>query len=147
MAASDKSDRHSYGEIKDLLERILLKHGFSGERAEPCARLFTETSLDMAMSQFSYGKMELLSRQGEKFSYPAGFDRDFSLTNDPGEILASELALPMGYWKGTRHPGLQRCPVPYRFLRGPSAGRTLPGCPGEYDHTSETRSSLRRKDD
>lgn len=235
MAASDKTDRHSYGEIKDLLERILRKHGFSGERAELCARLFTETSLDgvyshglnrfplfvenvtkgvirpdkepslirevhhfekydgnlgpgnlnawfcmdravnlarkygtgivslrntnhwlrggtyglqaarqdcigicatntkpnmppwggrkamignnpfiiavphdpypvlldMAMSQFSYGKMELLSRQDQKFSYPAGFDRDFSLTKDPGEILASELALPMGYWKGS----------------------------------------------
>lgn len=233
--AAVRSNGHSYGEIKDLLERILRKHGFSEGRAELCARLFTETSLDgvyshglnrfplfienvkkgiikpdeepsliravhhfekwdgnlgpgnlnawfsmdravnlardygtgiislrntnhwlrggtyglqaarqncigicatntkpnmppwggrkvtignnpfiiavpydpypvlldMAMSQFSYGKMELLSQQGKKFPYPAGFNKDFLLTNDPDDILASELALPMGYWKGS----------------------------------------------
>lgn len=230
-----KSNRHSYRKIQDLLEQILLKHGFTGRRAELCARLFAETSLDgiyshglnrfplfienvrkgvirpdkepsllrsvhhfekwdgnlgpgnlnawfcmdravnlardhgtgivslrntnhwlrggtyglqaasrncigicatntkpnmppwggrkvtignnpfilavpydpypvlldMAMSQFSYGKMELYSQQGKQFPYPAGFNKNFALTRDPDEILASELALPMGYWKGS----------------------------------------------
>jgi 3-dehydro-L-gulonate 2-dehydrogenase len=57
--------------------------------------------LDMAMSQFSYGKMEILSQQGEKLPHNGGFNSRFELTDDPGQILRSELALPMGYWKGS----------------------------------------------
>jgi 3-dehydro-L-gulonate 2-dehydrogenase len=57
--------------------------------------------LDMAMSQFSYGKMEILSQQGKKLSHPGGFNERLEITNDPDEILLSELALPMGYWKGS----------------------------------------------
>jgi 3-dehydro-L-gulonate 2-dehydrogenase len=228
-------ERHGYSEVKETLERILLKHGFSESRAELCSRLFTETSLDgvyshglnrfplfiqyvkkgviipgnepsliragnnferwdgnrgpgnlnawfcmdraiklagengsgiasvrntnhwlrggtygiqaagqncigicmtntkpnmppwgsrevrignnpfiisvpyepypvlldMAMSQFSYGKMEILRQQGKKLSHYGGFNSRFELTHDPDEILQSELALPMGYWKGS----------------------------------------------
>jgi len=57
--------------------------------------------LDMAMSQFSYGKMELLSQRGEKLPFAGGFDKDFQLTDEPEAILDSELALPAGYWKGS----------------------------------------------
>lgn len=57
--------------------------------------------LDMAMSQFSYGKMEVLAQRGEKLSCPGGFDRDLHLTDDPADILESGLALPMGNWKGS----------------------------------------------
>jgi 3-dehydro-L-gulonate 2-dehydrogenase len=57
--------------------------------------------LDMAMSQFSYGKMEVLDQRGEKLPFAGGFDRDLQLTDEPGAIMESELALPMGYWKGS----------------------------------------------
>lgn len=57
--------------------------------------------LDMAMSQFSYGKMEVLEQRGEKLPYAGGFDENLQLTDDPAAIMDSELALPMGYWKGS----------------------------------------------
>src|ERR1700686_617149 len=38
--------RISYQEICDSLLRVLLKTGFANDRAELCARLFAETSLD-----------------------------------------------------------------------------------------------------
>lgn len=57
--------------------------------------------LDMAMSQFSYGKMEVLEQLGEKLPCAGGFDKDLQLTDDPGAILESGLALPMGNWKGS----------------------------------------------
>ena len=57
--------------------------------------------LDMAMSQFSYGKMEVLEQQGEKLPYAGGFDKELKMSDDPAAILESELALSMGYWKGS----------------------------------------------
>lgn len=57
--------------------------------------------LDMAMSQFSYGKMNVHRQRGEKLPFPGGYNRDLQLTDDPGAILESELATPMGYWKGS----------------------------------------------
>lgn len=57
--------------------------------------------LDMAMSQFSYGKMEVLEQRGEKLPFAGGFDTDLQLTDDPAAIMESELAVPMGYWKGS----------------------------------------------
>jgi 3-dehydro-L-gulonate 2-dehydrogenase len=57
--------------------------------------------LDMAMSQFSNGKLEVLSRQGRELPIPGGFDRAGNLTRAPGEILASRRPLPIGHWKGS----------------------------------------------
>ena len=57
--------------------------------------------LDMAMSQFSYGKMEVLEQLGEKLPCVGGFDKDLQLTDEPAAILESGLALPMGNWKGS----------------------------------------------
>jgi 3-dehydro-L-gulonate 2-dehydrogenase len=56
--------------------------------------------LDFAMTQFSYGKMELYKSEDKQLPYPGGFDRKGQLTKDPGEILQSWRALPIGYWKG-----------------------------------------------
>jgi len=56
--------------------------------------------LDFAMTQFSYGKMELYSLEDKQLPYPGGFDMKGRLTTDPGEILQSWRALPIGYWKG-----------------------------------------------
>lgn len=56
--------------------------------------------LDVAMSQFSYGKMEMQQLRGEPLPMPGGYDRGGALTTDPSEILRSERPLPIGYWKG-----------------------------------------------
>lgn len=57
--------------------------------------------LDMAMSQFSYGKMEVTLQQGKRLPFEGGFDDDMQLTDDPALILENEQILPAGYWKGS----------------------------------------------
>ena len=57
--------------------------------------------LDMAMSQYSLGHMELTVMREEMLPVDAGFDKNGVLTNDPAAILASRRLLPTGYWKGT----------------------------------------------
>ena len=57
--------------------------------------------LDMAMSQYSNGKLEVLKLQGKQLPLPGGYDTHGNLTVEPGEILDSERALPIGYWKGS----------------------------------------------
>lgn len=56
--------------------------------------------LDMAMSQYSYGSLELSAMKNETLSVYGGFDTEGKLTNDPSAILASNNPLPIGYWKG-----------------------------------------------
>lgn len=56
--------------------------------------------LDMAMSQYSYGALELSAMKNESLSVYGGFDKDGQLTKDPSAILASNSPLPVGYWKG-----------------------------------------------
>lgn len=56
--------------------------------------------LDMAMSQFAYGKLSVFSMAGKKAPYAAGFDQEGNLTNDPKTIIENEMALPAGMWKG-----------------------------------------------
>ena len=56
--------------------------------------------LDMAMSQFSYGAMELAVLKNENLSVAGGYNNAGELTNDAGAILASKRPLPIGYWKG-----------------------------------------------
>lgn len=56
--------------------------------------------LDMAMSQYSYGSLELYSLKDEKLPVPGGFDEQGNLSQDPTSILKSRNVLPIGYWKG-----------------------------------------------
>ena len=56
--------------------------------------------LDMAMSQYSFGKMELAKMKDEKLSMHGGYNSSGQLTNDPAEIIASRRLMPIGYWKG-----------------------------------------------
>lgn len=56
--------------------------------------------VDMAMSQFSYGALELAQLQDRQMPIDAGFDLNGKLTRDPGAVLQSRRILPMGYWKG-----------------------------------------------
>ena len=57
--------------------------------------------LDMAMSQFSNGKLEVLRRRREQLPLAGGYDENGELTTDPNSILESFRALPIGYWKGS----------------------------------------------
>lgn len=57
--------------------------------------------LDMAMSQYSNGKLEIMKQQGKDLPIAGGYDTKGTLTCDPGAILASRRALPIGYWKGS----------------------------------------------
>lgn len=57
--------------------------------------------LDMAMSQFSYGTMESHKLRATVLPVPGGYTSDGELTTDPSEILGSNRALPIGYWKGS----------------------------------------------
>lgn len=56
--------------------------------------------LDMAMSQYSFGAMELSAMKNEKLSVAGGFDGEGKLTDDPAAILLSRRPVPIGYWKG-----------------------------------------------
>lgn len=55
---------------------------------------------DMAMSQFSYGALELARLQGRQMAIDAGFDTAGNLTRDPDSVIKSQRILPTGYWKG-----------------------------------------------
>jgi 3-dehydro-L-gulonate 2-dehydrogenase len=57
--------------------------------------------IDFAMTQFSYGKMELYMSEEKQLPFPGGFDSKGNLTTDPGKILQTWRALPIGYWKGS----------------------------------------------
>jgi 3-dehydro-L-gulonate 2-dehydrogenase len=56
--------------------------------------------IDMAMSQYAYGKLQVTRLAGKKLPFPGGFDEDGKLTVEPGPIEKSMRILPMGYWKG-----------------------------------------------
>jgi len=57
--------------------------------------------LDMAMSQYSYGKLEWYRRNGKQLPEYGGYDLENRLTKDPAAILESGRILPIGLWKGS----------------------------------------------
>lgn len=57
--------------------------------------------LDIAMSQFSFGKMESYKLKGEPLPMEGGFDAQGNLTKDPSIVEQTGMALPFGYWKGS----------------------------------------------
>lgn len=57
--------------------------------------------LDMAMSQFAFGKINDYKLRGEKLPYVGGWDDNNELSNDPEKISLKERGLPIGYWKGS----------------------------------------------
>lgn len=56
--------------------------------------------LDMAMSQYSYGALDLYKSKQQPLPTPGGYDNTGRLTDDPAAIVASRRVLPIGYWKG-----------------------------------------------
>ena len=57
--------------------------------------------VDMAMTQFAFGKLELAKLSGEQLPMYGGYDSQGRLTTDPAEIQKTRRALPIGYWKGS----------------------------------------------
>jgi len=57
--------------------------------------------LDMAISQYSFGKLNLYKSKNEQLPLPGGYDKDGNLTTDPGDIIESLRPLPIGFWKGS----------------------------------------------
>lgn len=57
--------------------------------------------LDMAMTQYSYGKLQQSRMNNEDMEVYAGYDGDGRLTHNPSAIIKSRRALPIGYWKGS----------------------------------------------
>ncbi len=56
--------------------------------------------LDFAMTQYSYGALEILKQKNKNTEYDAGFDSKGNLTKDPSEVLKTKGGLPIGLWKG-----------------------------------------------
>jgi 3-dehydro-L-gulonate 2-dehydrogenase len=57
--------------------------------------------LDMAISQYSVGKLNLYKSKHEKLPLPGGYDKAGNLSTDAAEILESQRLLPVGFWKGS----------------------------------------------
>ncbi len=57
--------------------------------------------LDMAISQFSYGKMQDYEMAGMQLPFAGGYNEAGELTTDPATIKKLQSPLPIGYWKGS----------------------------------------------
>jgi 3-dehydro-L-gulonate 2-dehydrogenase len=57
--------------------------------------------LDMAQSQFSYGKLQTYSLAEKNLPVVGGYDKDGNLTDDPDAIRNGGKVLPAGFWKGS----------------------------------------------
>ncbi len=57
--------------------------------------------LDMAMSQYSMGKLGIFEKMGVQSPTPAGFDADGNITSNPAAVINGGTAMPIGFWKGT----------------------------------------------
>ncbi len=56
--------------------------------------------LDLAVSQYSGGKLNVTKQTGGQLPYPGGFDENGRLSTDPQALQSSGRMLPIGYWKG-----------------------------------------------
>ncbi|HEY8782462.1 MAG TPA: 3-dehydro-L-gulonate 2-dehydrogenase [Mucilaginibacter sp.] len=57
--------------------------------------------LDMAMSQYSVGKLNVYKNSDKELPLPGGYDTEGNLSTNAAEILRSERLLPVGFWKGS----------------------------------------------
>ena len=56
--------------------------------------------VDVAMSMFSYGKLESYARSGQELPVDGGFNKEQKITRNAAEILETHQSIPIGYWKG-----------------------------------------------
>lgn len=90
---------------------------------------------DLAMSQFSYGALELARLEGRQLPIPGGYDSEGNLSQDPHAILKSRRLLQTGYWKGSALSFLLDC-----FASTLSAGNSVASL-SRMDSNYETKVS------
>jgi len=56
---------------------------------------------DMALSQYSFGKLGEMQVAGDPLPFPGGFDENGEVSYDPATIIQSKRAMPIGFWKGS----------------------------------------------
>lgn len=61
----------------------------------------TPVLVDVAMSMFSYGKLEVYKRSGRPLPVDGGLNKEQKATRDAAEILETHQCFPIGYWKGS----------------------------------------------
>jgi 3-dehydro-L-gulonate 2-dehydrogenase len=57
--------------------------------------------LDMAISQYSFGKLFQYKSHNEELPLPGGYDSEGNLSTDAAAIIESKRTLPIGFWKGS----------------------------------------------
>jgi 3-dehydro-L-gulonate 2-dehydrogenase len=57
--------------------------------------------LDMAVSQYSFGKLQQYRDAGDELPLPGGYNKAGELTTNAGEIMESSRLLTIGFWKGS----------------------------------------------
>jgi 3-dehydro-L-gulonate 2-dehydrogenase len=57
--------------------------------------------LDMAITQYSFGKLWQYNNENKPLPVPGGYDNEGHLTTDAAAIMATKRALPIGFWKGS----------------------------------------------
>ena len=57
--------------------------------------------LDMAMSLYSHGKLQVTRLAGDTLPFPGGYNKEGQLTDIPGDIEETGRLIPTGYWKGS----------------------------------------------
>jgi len=57
--------------------------------------------LDMAISQYSMGKLMQYQAAHEELPLPGGYDENGHLSTNPEDIIKSKRLLPVGFWKGS----------------------------------------------
>jgi 3-dehydro-L-gulonate 2-dehydrogenase len=57
--------------------------------------------LDMAVSQYSVGKLNQHKNNDEALPLPGGYDKSGNLSTNAADILESKRLLPVGFWKGS----------------------------------------------
>lgn len=61
----------------------------------------TPVLVDVAMSMFSYGKLEVYKRSGRPLPVDGGLNKNQQPTRNAAEILETHESYPIGYWKGS----------------------------------------------
>ncbi|WP_428328880.1 3-dehydro-L-gulonate 2-dehydrogenase [Mucilaginibacter sp.] len=57
--------------------------------------------LDMAISQYSVGKLNQYKSNNEELPLPGGYNNEGELSTNAADILQSQRLLPVGFWKGS----------------------------------------------
>ncbi|WP_345950937.1 MULTISPECIES: 3-dehydro-L-gulonate 2-dehydrogenase [unclassified Mucilaginibacter] len=57
--------------------------------------------LDMAVSQYSFGKLQQYKAKDEELPLPGGYDQQGALSVNAADIMESGRLLPVGFWKGS----------------------------------------------